>query len=1191
MPYNSQKSSIFRGVDYVWMIPMDAVSLVRQLSRAVFPFAAIFWAVPKTVALLPIKMTGTAAAWNAAAAGNSDLLLGLALVALSLVMISDLILGFVHQRLMRMGKTLESGFDANANYLEYLDFEAAKIVKSTLRQTGAPFPAMLLLNITKTRRLGFTFRRLCIERLDFEKTVLAALKARLADNSPAAKAVLEQENKNLIESVLAGAVRLASGHGEKKVSIFMLFLALMDVEPSFRKVLDKNQLLEEDIESTVVWQMRVESYRKWRGRYWEVDNLQQVLASSPVTDLVGGYTVTLDLFSHDLSYYNPLRQGGVILHQKEIEELEDALSKQNGNGVLLVGEIGSGRKSIVYNFANRMASETSFGDLKMMRIMELDMVALIGNHPDRASLSAVLEKIFTEAVKAENVVLIIPQVHNYIGQQFGAEKLAAVDISGVISRFLKIPGFRVIGITTYEGLHRSIERAGEAASLFCKIEVAPPSMEDAIRVLKEESLRRERKSGLFIPIITLKEIVKLCDYFLGDQAFPAKAVNLLDELVANKLSHSGKSRSVMPGEVDTFFSHKYDVPAGAAGSKEKEILLNLEDRIHEGLINQKEAVEELANALRRARAEIKKRKRTIGNFLFLGPTGVGKTETAKQLARVYFGSVKSMIRLNMAEYQTVESIEKLIGSPANPGVLTTAVRENPFSLVLIDEIEKADPGLLNIFLSVFDEGELTDGYGRNVDFRHTIIIATSNAGAEYIKEAVDRGSSMHNFKDTFLDNLMRRNIFKPEFLNRFDAAVLYRPLTAPEMQQVAALMIKDIKDGLREKRIELVLTEELMQKLGQLGFDPAFGGRAMRRAVQDKIENAVARAVLSGRVKSGDVCEFDCEKWELLVGDERKAYHERKTVETEADDPLANVLLKLEDRIHEGLVDQEEAVKELANALRRAHVDIKERKRTIGNFLFLGPTGCGKTETAKQLARVYFGSVNNMIRLNMAEYQTVGSIEKIIGSLDSPGLLTTQVIENPNSIILIDEIEKAIPQVLNIFLSVFDEGMLSDGTGRAVDFKNTIIIATSNAGAEYIKEAVEKGSRLGGEFKRIFIDNLLHRGVFNPEFLNRFDAVALYRPLGSREMRLVAGLMLKDIQNGLALKGIDFRVGDALVEKLVQIGFDPVFGGRELRRAVQNNVENAIANSLLSRSIRRGDIVEIDPYTWQAVVAGKVEAK
>jgi len=378
---------------------MDAIALIKTISQVVFPGALAFWGVPKILSFLPYSMILALPFPIDPAITHGNIFLGLALISLALLMASTLVLGFVHQRLMRRGKVLDGNPVEDGNFLEYLDFEAAKVFKMTLCQKDAPLPTMLLENILKSHRLDFTMRRLCIDRTVFERLTLEALKSQTQDNSEAAKEARQRNNEIQIEIILAEAIKLAQHYEEKKISIFMLFLALMEAEPVFKAVLDRYQILEEDVKSTTVWQMRMETYRKWRQRYWERDNMRLLLAATPVADLVGGYTVTLDQYCHDLAIYNPLRQGGVVLRQKEIEELENLLSKQNGNGVLLVGEIGSGRKSIVYNFANRVSRESSTSELKMLRILELDMVALIGANPNKSALSAVLERIFTEATK------------------------------------------------------------------------------------------------------------------------------------------------------------------------------------------------------------------------------------------------------------------------------------------------------------------------------------------------------------------------------------------------------------------------------------------------------------------------------------------------------------------------------------------------------------------------------------------------------------------------------------------------------------------------------------------------------------------------------------------------------------------------------------------------------------------------
>jgi ATP-dependent Clp protease ATP-binding subunit ClpC len=1122
---------------------------------------------------------------------TGDLLLAVLYLSFFFWGVSWLVVNFVEKKLKKVGPVLHENMGERENLLNYLDFEAAQIFKATLSKNALPFKLMLLSMLLKGNRLLFIFNRLYIKKSGFEQDLLTYVKTQPQARSREEASILQEDNARAIEAVLWRAQQIAVENGFAKINIYALLLSLLEEEPFFRKELDSLEIVRNDVIEAVLWMYNLGVDHERKSRYWERENMCLYFQTSPVQELVGGYTLTLNQYSRDLSVRNPLFWSRVMLHEKQVKDIEETLIKQNSNCLLLVGEVGSGRKSVLYNFAKKILKNMSFRELSYMRILEIDMPSLIGSAGDKRVLEVRLKKVFNEAIKAENVILVIPQMHNYVGESFGAEAVAKIDITGILSQYLTTPGFRLIGITSYDGYHKSIETNRDVASNFAKIEVPSPSLDETLHILEEEVVWREARTGVFAPLLSLQEIIKLCDYFIGDISFPKKAVDLLDEVMVYERTRSTIAKGViLPEEIDLFFSTKYEVPAGTAAQKEKETLLNMENLIHQGLINQKEAVSELANAMRRARADLKKRKRTIGNFLFLGPSGVGKTETAKQLAKVYFGSDKNMIRLNMAEYQLLESIDKLIGSLTQPGYLTTAIRENPFCLLLIDEIEKAHPNLLNLFLSILDDGELIDGSGRKVDFRHSIIIATSNAGADYIREAVERGSKLTNFKDVFIDNLLRKNIFRPEFVNRFDATVLYRPLNKEEMQQVAELMLKDIRNGLREKNMELAITPELLSKLADEGFDPAFGGRAMRRAVQNNVENIIATAVLAGTVRPGDVIEIDPVDWKLIPPGERDAYHEKQKGTYLGDqkdqDAESERLMHLEDIIHQGLINQKEAVSELCNALRRAQADIKTSKRTIGNFLFLGPTGIGKTETAKQLAKVYFGSEKNMIRLNMAEYQLIDSIDKLIGNLNSPGYFTTQVMENPQSLILIDEIEKAHPNILNLFLSIFDDGEMADGSGRKVDFKKTIMIATSNAGAEYIKEAVDRGSKLNAAFKDTFIDNLLRRELFKPEFLNRFDAVVLYRPLDKEEMKQVAQLMVADIKKGLAVKDIEFRISPKLIEKLGDLGFDPAFGGRAMRRAVQNNVENLVANALLSKEIKRYDIIEIDPFLWKVLVVG-----
>jgi len=291
---------------------------------------------------------------------------------------------------------------------------------------------------------------------------------------------------------------------------------------------------------------------------------------------------------------------------------------------------------------------------------------------------------------------------------------------------------------------------------------------------------------------------------------------------------------------------------GKAKKKEREILLNLEELIHKRIINQNEAVKEISSALRRFRSDITIRNGPLGGFLFLGPTGVGKTETAKALSEIYFGSEDKMIRLDMSEFQNTKDIDRLIGSKEEEGLLTTQVRENPFSLILLDEIEKGHPNVLNIFLQILDEGFLTDGIGRKVYFKDSIIIATSNAGYKIILEALDKKEKWSGVKQKLLDYVFEKAIFRPEFINRFDDVVVFQPLSKEHLLAIAELMLTKLKKNLKDKDVNFIITEDLKKKIAELGYNPIFGAREMRRVIQDKVENVLANALLSNELKRGD---------------------------------------------------------------------------------------------------------------------------------------------------------------------------------------------------------------------------------------------------------------------------------------------------------------------------------------------------
>jgi ATP-dependent Clp protease ATP-binding subunit ClpC len=377
----------------------------------------------------------------------------------------------------------------------------------------------------------------------------------------------------------------------------------------------------------------------------------------------------------------------------------------------------------------------------------------------------------------------------------------------------------------------------------------------------------ENKLKRFISYKALREIVKLSSRFLPSLAFPDKAVRLLDESIAHLVVYT-KEKILQPKHIRKIVSEKTQLPLEELEQKEKEILLNLEKLLHQRIVDQDEAVKELANSLRRARADVKTKTGPMGTFLFLGPTGVGKTETAKALAELYFGSEKRMLRFDMGEYQNIEDINRLLGSTEMPGVLTTAVKENPFSLVLLDELEKAHPNILNLFLRVLDEGFLSDNVGRKIDFQNTMIVATSNAGAEIIRQDINQDKKLDILKDELIDKLLAEKTFKPEFINRFDGIVVFKPLSKQNLLAIVDMLLNKLVKNLDEKGISLQIEQVVKEKIVDLSYNPVFGAREMKRVIQDSVENLLAEHLLSGKIKRGDRVKIDAgadDNFQLLI--------------------------------------------------------------------------------------------------------------------------------------------------------------------------------------------------------------------------------------------------------------------------------------------------------------------------------------
>ncbi len=732
--------------------------------------------------------------------------------------------------------SIEDALDemSNVNVAEYLDFKAAKIIEKTERVGGIDSYLLLYFLLKEGKDMDFTFHRILMDK----KNVILDLEKIFKERGR----VRGREYSECFQKTIIDAFHIAAERGNENIMNEDIFVALSKNNRYLQEMLYLSDLRKKDIMDLTSWQLRIRE----KEDPWEYKNL--IKRGRIGTEWASGYTPFIDNFAID--WTNAMKRAGfpeTVGHESVGESLERVLSRNEVNSVVLVGEPGSGRKSIVQKIIKKSFLGEGLSEINHLRFLELDMSSLLAHADGIEETEKYLEEIFNEAVKAGNIILIINDFHNFVG---GKQRPGAIDITGIMSSYFHIPDFRVIGITSYLGFRQNIEVNPSIFSLMEKIEVKEISEEETLLLLEGKSLFFEKKYKKLISFSAMKKIISLCSRYVKNAPFPEKALDLLEEAVVHT-NQQGED-VLLPKHIEKIVSERTEIPVGQISEKEKETLLNMEKLLHERMVNQETAVKGVSFALRRSRADVDTRKGLIGSFLFLGPTGVGKTEMAKAIAAVYFGNEKKINRIDMSEFQSLSDIHRLIGSNQEEGILTSRVREDPFSLILLDEIEKAHPDILNLFLQVLDEGHITDGLGRVVDFKNSMVIATSNAGYQTILQAVEKNEKWEKLKEKILKKLFQDGVFRPEFVNRFDEVVLFKPLTKENLISIAELQLQKLVNKMKEKEMEFKITEGLKKKIVEISYDPVFGAREMQRAIQNNIGDVLSSAILKEELKKGD---------------------------------------------------------------------------------------------------------------------------------------------------------------------------------------------------------------------------------------------------------------------------------------------------------------------------------------------------
>lgn len=638
------------------------------------------------------------------------------------------------------------------------------------------------------------------------------------------------------------AFAIASGmEGGKFVTTMDLFAAYILLSEHQTQMLFNKKLKEDEFLHIVYWTC-VDFPQEENPKPTRVDFWGEGIGEGWVT----GWTIETKKYAFDLTSQILQSSPVIIGREKEYKELVEGLTKKEDNNVLLVGQSGAGKENLVSYFGHQSFAGNVPESLSHRRIFKLMIGPLIAGTSSRSDLEVRLQTIIEELSHSLNIILYIPYFENIMNMSFGA------NLSSALMPYLRGGKMPVVATIT-PGLYKQFVEENAIQDVFSTIRLDAPTRDVAIKMVLEQALSIEQKEKVILTYKAIVSSVDLASRYFSDHSLPGAAISLLLD-TAHGVSLSKKT-FVEEGDVVQKIEEKTHIAVAAPKEEEKEVLLHLENKLHQRVVDQQEAISVISEAMRRARTGLSSLNRPI-SFLFLGPTGVGKTETAKALAAVYFNAQNRMIRLDMSEYAQAASINRLLGAKPGEGdergELTDKVHDNPFSLVLLDEFEKAHPQILDLFLQVLDDGRLTDNKGRTVSFVNTIIIATSNAASEFIREEVTKGVVIDkSFHQRLLSFLQEKGIFKPELLNRFDDIVTFKPLGEKEVIAITKLLLFELDQKLKKQDILVSFDEKVVEKIAKEGFDQQFGARPLRRYIQDNIEDLLSAKILKNEIQRG----------------------------------------------------------------------------------------------------------------------------------------------------------------------------------------------------------------------------------------------------------------------------------------------------------------------------------------------------
>lgn len=627
-------------------------------------------------------------------------------------------------------------------------------------------------------------------------------------------------------------------------NIFEGFIkAILEQDDEFRRLLVSSDVRIKEFTEAVFWAISLERERINYERWWSENRLKTTRPIGEGWSYGRAYAL--------LSYAAPLRvtiDENTDFRLNEALQVESVLSKARDANAIIVGPEGIGKLEVMERLLVRVRRDEAPKDLRHYDMLIFDTAAFAANNDTKSRFERELISILKAAERAGNVILIISDLYGFIadGRALGS------DVMGIVSPYLESQDMHVVAICGIESFHRHIEPDKALMKNFEIIKVEEGTITETLDLMKKQIVTIEHDTRAFYTYSSIVEAVNSASQYFPDSSKIDTATDLLIE--ASSLTDDTISRE----DILDLVERRTGIPTGAVSAEEREKLTNLPDLLHQRIVGQDIAVTAISDALTRARSGIGNPNRPIGSFLFMGPTGVGKTETTKALAEIFFGDESDIVRFDMSEYNTPDALSRLIGDPRTrePGILASKVREKPYGVMLLDEFEKTDKRVLDLFLQILDEGMFSDYRGSKVSVRNMIIIATSNAGSPLIFDIVKSGGDLASERDNIIDSIIDEGIFKPELLNRFDGVILFHPLDKSHLKKIAEKMLGKLSWRLKEKGVHLEINEELLDFLIEKGSDPKFGARELNRAIQDNLEKVIAKRLISGELGPGSTYSF-----------------------------------------------------------------------------------------------------------------------------------------------------------------------------------------------------------------------------------------------------------------------------------------------------------------------------------------------